>query len=329
MTIYGICIIVMKIVENEFLWAQKYRPQTIDECVLTPRLREIFNGFVQEGDFVNMTLSGPKGCGKTTVARALSKQLDFNFIQINGSDAKESGIDALRMKIRNFASSKSLNGKPKVVIFDEADYLNAHHVQPSLRGFIEEFSKNCRFILTCNFKHRLIEPILSRCPDINFEMTEDERIDVMKKIFVRMRKILSHEEVSFEDNVLAELVKLRTPDFRRILNDSQTYTRNSHELNYGVLSGVTDDSFDSLMQAIKEKKFKAMRQWVVDNSDLDTSLIFRRIYDTMFEHVEHTSIPELVIAINEYQYKDNFVRDKEINLVAFFVTIMNDMEFRQ
>ena len=310
---------------DEFLWVEKYRPKKIEECILSNDLRKTFSNIVAGGELQNMMLTGTAGTGKTTVARALCNELDLDYIVINGSE--ESGIDTLRNKIKQFASSVSLSGGYKVVILDEADYLNPQSTQPALRGFIEEFSSNCRFILTCNFKNRIIEPLHSRCSVIEFAMPKKERDALAGMFMQRVQQILAVESINSDPAVLAELIIKYFPDFRRTLNELQRYS-NFGKIDSGILVNSTDISLDTLMSSLKIKNFKQMRQWVADNIDTEPAAMFRKIYDNMNEFVEPQSIPQLVLILADYQYKNSFVADHELNMVACLTEVMAGVKFK-
>lgn len=310
---------------QEFLWVEKYRPQKIDDCILSLDLKRVFTNIISKGELQNMMFTGTAGTGKTTVARALCNELDLDYIVINGSE--ESGIDTLRNKIKQFASSVSLSGGYKVVILDEADYLNPQSTQPALRGFIEEFSANCRFILTCNFKNRVIEPLHSRCSVIEFAMPKKERDSLAGQFMQRVQQILAVESINSDPAVLAELIIKYFPDFRRTLNELQRYS-NFGKIDSGILVNVSDVSFDSLMNALKVKDFKKMRQWVADNIDTEPAAMFRKLYDNMNDFVEPQSIPQLVLILADYQYKNSFVADHELNMVACLTEVMAGVKFK-
>ena len=310
---------------QEFLWVEKYRPQKIDDCILSLDLKRVFTNIISKGELQNMMFTGTAGTGKTTVARALCNELDLDYIVINGSE--ESGIDTLRNKIKQFASSVSLSGGYKVVILDEADYLNPQSTQPALRGFIEEFSANCRFILTCNFKNRVIEPLHSRCSVIEFGMPKKERDSLAGQFMQRVQQILAVESINSDPTVLAELIIKYFPDFRRTLNELQRYS-NFGKIDSGILVNVSDVSFDSLINALKVKDFKKMRQWVADNIDTEPAAMFRKLYDNMNDFVEPQSIPQLVLILADYQYKNSFVADHELNMVACLTEVMAGVKFK-
>ena len=311
--------------QDEFLWVEKYRPRSITETVLPHHLKDVFTKILENGELPNMLFSGTAGVGKTTVAKALCNELDLDYIIINGSE--EGNIDTLRGKIKQFASTVSLMGGYKVVILDEADYLNPQSTQPALRGFIEEFSNNCRFILTCNFKNRIIEPLHSRCSVYEFGIPNAEKPEVALSIFERTKDILTKEGVEFDPKVVVELVQKFFPDFRRLLNELQRYAI-SGKIDAGILVNVGDANYDNLFKALKEKNFKSMRGWVANNADLDTVSIFRSIYDKMNDKVEPASIPQLVLILADYQYKDAFVADHELNIVACLTECMANVKFK-
>ena len=305
---------------NDFLWVEKYRPKTISETILPDSLKQTFSKIVESGELPNMLFTGTAGLGKTTVAKALCNQLGLDYIIINGSE--EGNIETLRGKIKQFASSVSLQGGYKVVILDEADYLNPQSTQPALRGFIEEFANNCRFILTCNFKNRIIEPLHSRCGVYEFNTTKKDLASLAGQFMKRATEILDAENVSYNKNTVADIIMKFAPDWRRILNEFQ---RGSIS---GSLEVVTDklDNYDDLFKHLKAKDFKAMRQWVASNIDTDASAIFRAIYDRMNDKVAGQSIPQLVLILADYQYKNAFVADHELNVVACMTEIMANVE---
>jgi len=310
---------------SDFLWVEQYRPQTIDECILPTDIKATFQSFVDRGEISNLLLAGPPGCGKTTVARALCEQMDADYMFINGSE--ESGIDTLRTKIKNFASTVSLSGGKKVVILDEADYLNPQSTQPALRGFIEEFHKNCRFILTCNFKNRLIEPLHSRFSTIDFKIANKDRPVLASKLFAKVGIILKEQAIPFDEAVVAELINKHFPDYRRILNELQRYSV-SGTIDTGILANISDDNLNKLISLLKDKDFTNMRKWVVNNLDNDPVVVFRRIYDTMYDNLESETIPHAVLILADYSYKSAFVADQEINLVACLTEIMSQCKFK-
>tara|TARA_B100000927_G_C16474202_1_gene472748 strand:- start:4042 stop:4971 length:930 start_codon:yes stop_codon:yes gene_type:complete len=308
---------------NEFLWVEKYRPQTISDCILPDGLKKTFQEYVDAGEISNMLLCGTAGTGKTTVARALCNELGCDYIVINGSD--ESGIDVLRTKIRDFASTVSFESKAKVVILDEADYLNPNSTQPALRAFIEEFSGNCRFIFTCNFKNRIIEPLHSRTSVVDFKIDKKDRPEMAQKFMGRMQKILIQEGIPYEQNVLAELLMKHFPDYRRVINELQRYSR-SGSIDSGILSNIAEINTKGLIDSLKDKDWKKMRQWVVNNVDNDPQGVYRKVYDSLIDKVKQ--VPHLVLLIADYQYKSAFVADQEINLTACLTDIMASVEFK-
>ena len=310
---------------TDFLWVEEYRPKIIDDCILPQSLKTLFTSFIQKGELSNILLSGPPGIGKTTVAKALCDQLNCDWVMINGSE--ESGIDVLRSKIKNFASTVSLSGGKKVVILDEADYLNPQSTQPALRGFIEEFHKNCRFILTCNFKNRLIEPLHSRFSTIEFRIANKDKPKLASKLFERAVYILKEQNVDFDEPVLAELIKKHFPDFRKLINELQRYSV-SGKIDSGILVNISDENLKTLLSHLKGKDFTEMRKWVVQNLDNDPVKIFRRIYDSMYEHLQPATIPHAVLIIADYQYKSAFVADQEVNLVACLTELMSQVKFK-
>ena len=309
--------------QDEFLWVEKYRPSTIEECILPKELKATFKQILETGELPNMMFTGTAGVGKTTVARALCEELDLDYIIVNGSE--DGNIDTLRGKIKQFASTVSLQGGYKVVILDEADYLNPQSTQPALRGFIEEFSNNCRFILTCNFKNRIIEPLHSRCSVYEFNGTN--KVELATQFMKRLEYILTEEKVSFNTSVLAELIMKYIPDWRRVINECQRYGM-SGSIDSGILVTLSESSIKDLMKDLKNKNFKGMRKWVSDNIDMEPAVLFRMIYDNMMEYVSDEYIPQLVITLAEYQYKNAFVADHELNTVACLTEIMAQGKFK-
>ena len=310
---------------TDFLWVEEYRPAKIDDCILPPSLKTLFKSFIKKGELSNLLFSGTPGIGKTTVAKAICEQMNCDWIMINGSE--EGGIDVLRNKIKNFASTVSLSGGKKVVILDEADYLNPQSTQPALRGFIEEFHKNCRFILTCNFKNRIIEPLHSRFSNIEFKIANKDKPKLASKLFERATYILKEQNVDFEEKVLAELIKKHFPDFRKLINELQRYSV-AGTIDAGILVNVSDENLKTLVSHLKGKEFGDMRKWVVNNIDNDPVKVFRKIYDSMYENLQPETIPHAVLIIADYQYKSAFVADQEINLVACLTELMSQVKFK-
>jgi DNA polymerase III delta prime subunit len=310
---------------TDFLWVEQYRPKTIDDCILPDSLKSLFSAFIKKGEISNMLFSGTAGIGKTTVAKALCEQMNCDWIMINGSE--EGGIDVLRNKIKNFASTVSLSGGKKVVILDEADYLNPQSTQPALRGFVEEFHKNCRFILTCNFKNRIIEPLHSRFSNIEFKVNPKDKPKLASRLFERAIYILKEQNVDYEDKVLVELITKHFPDFRKLINELQRYSV-SGSIDAGILVNVSDENLKTLITHLKGKEFSDMRKWVVNNLDNDPVKIFRKIYDTLYTNLEPSTIPHAVLIIADYQYKSAFVADQEINLVACLTELMSQVKFK-
>lgn len=308
---------------DQFLWVERYRPRKLDDCILPDDQLKTFREFVATGEIPNMLLCGSAGVGKTTIARAICEELGCDYIIINGSE--ESGIDVLRTKIREFASSVSFGGKTKVVILDEADYLNPNSTQPALRAFIEEFANNCRFIFTCNFKNRIIAPLHSRTAVIEFKLTKADRPKMAGRFMKRLSDILATENVTFDEKVVAEVLKKHFPDYRRVLNELQRYSV-SGTIDEGILVNVQEVNMKELVSSLKSKDFKKMRNWVVDNIDNDPNLIFRKIYDTILDEVKYPS--QLVLLLADYQYKAAFAANPEINLVACLAEIMAGMEWK-
>ena len=311
--------------DEMFLWVEKYRPQKIDDCVLPQALKNTFRQYVEQGELPNFLFTGSAGVGKTTIAKALCNEIGAEFMMINGSE--ESGIDTLRTKIKGFASTISLTDAKKVVILDEADYLNANSTQPALRGFIEEFANNCRFILTCNFKNRIIEPIHSRCAVVEFKIDSKDKQEIAATFFKRAVTILRQEQIEFDPKVVAELITKHFPDYRRILNELQRYSV-SGKIDSGILVNMSEESFKSLIKLLKEKDFTEVRKWVSKNSDSDTTSLFRELYDSAANTIEPNSIPQLVLILADYQYKAAFVADHELNIMAALTEIMAQCKFK-
>jgi DNA polymerase III delta prime subunit len=310
---------------KEYLWCEKYRPQTIDECILPEAIKNTFKQMVDSGEVQNLLLSGGAGCGKTTIAKALCNELNLDHIMINCSE--DGNIDTLRTKIRNFASTVSFTGDKKVVILDEFDYSNAQSTQPALRGFIEEFSNNCRFILTCNFKNRIIEPLHSRCTNVTFNVAKKEKPKLASQFMDRVKYVLDNEGIPYEERVLVELIMKHFPDFRRVLNELQRYSV-AGEIDTGILSQIGEIHIKDLVSFMKSKDFTNARKWAVENLDNSPSELFRKVYDGLYDYVSPPSIPQAVLILAEYQYKSAFVADQEINLVACIVELMMGCEFK-
>jgi DNA polymerase III delta prime subunit len=308
---------------ENLLWVETHRPQTISDCILPDRLKKPFQEYVNQKKIPNLLLSGGPGVGKTTVAKAMCNEIGCDFMVINGSD--ESGIDTFRVKIKNYASSMSLSGGRKVIIIDEADYLNPNSTQPALRNAIEEFAGNCSFIFTCNYKNRIIEPLHSRCAVIDFSLKGNEKAQMAKEFFKRTQSILQSENVEYDDKVIAELVKKHFPDFRRIINELQRYSQFG-KIDVGILSQINNVSISEIVKHMKEKDFSAVRKWV-GSGDYDANMVFRQIYDALYDILKPQSIPQAVLIIADYQYKQAFVADGEINLVACLVELMGNCEF--
>lgn len=311
---------------KEFLWVEKYRPSKVSETILPDELKNTFQTIVDGGEIPNMMFTGTAGTGKTTVARAICEELDLDYIVINGSE--EGNIDTLRGKIKQFASSVSLGGGYKVVILDEADYLNPQSTQPALRGFIEEFSNNCRFIMTCNFENRIIEPLHSRCSKYQFNFNKQIMVGLCGQFMTRLQNILTDEGVQFDPPHVASIIMKHAPDWRRVLNECQKGSLSGTlHVPLGLDSDVADP-YTALFSSIKQKNFKKMRSWVVNNIDIEPAAIFRGIYDRMYEYVAPNSIPQLVLILGDYQYKNAFVQDHELNLVACLTEVMANVEIK-
>ena len=307
------------------LWVEKFRPKKISECVLTEDLKKTFQAFVDDGHIPNLLLTGGPGVGKTTVAKAMLEELGATYMMINGSE--ESGIDVLRNKIKNFASTVSMDGNRKFVILDEADYLNPQSTQPALRGFIEEFHKNCGFILTCNFKNRIIDPLHSRCSVIEFRIPASEKPKLAGELFTRVQGILDGEGVQYQPKAVAGVVEKYFPDWRRVLNELQRYSI-SGMIDSGVLVNISETNMKDLNTFLKEKDFKSIRKWVANNLDNDPSRMYRKIYDSLYVDIQPQTVPHLVLATADYSYKSAFVADQEINMLAFMIEVMTQVQFK-
>lgn len=316
----------MDSLQEHFLWSEKYRPQKVDDCILPERLKQPFKDFVKKGEIPHLLLTGGAGVGKTTVAKALSDELECDWLCINAS--LESGIDVLRTRITSFASSVSMmgeNNRTKVVIMDEADHLNPTSTQPAMRGFMQDYAANCRFIFTCNFENKIIAPLHSRMVKVDFKLAKADR-PVMAGLFMkRLEQILKAENITYDKKVVAQLLTRHFPDYRRVLNDLQRYA-SSGTIDEGILLNFQDISIEPLIESLKEKDFKKMRAWVVNNSDQDTAVIFRKLYDTLTDQVKQ--VPQLILLLADYQYKSAFAVDQEINTVACLTEIMAAVEFK-
>lgn len=310
---------------NEFLWVEKYRPHLIEDTILPAALKSVFVEFVNKKEVPNLLLTGRAGVGKTTVARALLEEIGADYIIINGS--MNGNIDTLRNEIKQFASSVSFTGARKYVILDEADYLNPQSTQPALRNFMEEYSKNCGFILTCNFRNRIIDPLHSRCSVVDFKIPKADKPKLAADFFKRVQNILTTENVTFNQQVLAQIVERYFPDFRRTLNELQRYGATGN-IDTGILANFQESKFLNLISFLKDKNFTNVRKWVAEHSDIEDIVMFRHLYDTAAEHVRSNSIPQLVLIIADYQYKSAFVADREINLVACLTELMVEVEFK-
>ena len=308
---------------EHLLWTEKYRPQTVEDCILPDRLKKPFQEYVNQKEIPNLLLSGGAGVGKTTVAKAMCNEIGCDFMVINGSD--ESGIDTFRTKIKNYASSMSLSGGRKVIIIDEADYLNPNSTQPALRNAIEEFASNCSFIFTCNYKNRIIDPLHSRCAVIDFGLKNGEKAKMAAAFFKRIQTILQSESVDADDKVLAELIKKHFPDFRRVLNELQRYSQFG-KIDTGILTQIADVSIDELTKSISSKDFASIRKWVATH-EIDSTVLYRKIYDSLYDVMKPQSIPQAVIILADYQYKAAFVADQEVNTVACLTELMVSCEF--
>ena len=312
---------------KDFLWVEQYRPKTIDDCILPTHIKDAFNGFLEQGEIPNLLLSGTAGVGKTTVAKAMCEQLGASYIVINGSDEGRF-LDTVRNRVRQFATTVSLTSGAahKVVIIDEADN-TTNDVQLSLRAAVEEYHSNCRFIFTCNFVNKIIEPLHSRCTVVDFRIKPDQATGLQGQFFTRLKTILDGEEIDYEDKVLAKLTKRYYPDWRRLINECQRYAATG-SINSAILVDVADITLDVLLSSLKNKEFTNVKKWVVENINNDPNIVMRKIYDLLYENLKPSSIPEAVLVLAKYQYQIAFVADQEINLLACLTEIMMNCEFR-
>lgn len=312
---------------KNFLWVEEYRPHTIEDCILPNSLKKVFTGFLEQGEIANLLLSGPPGVGKTTVAKALCEELGLSYIVINGSDEGRF-LDTIRTKVRNFATTKSLigGGAHKVVIIDEADN-TTHDVQLSLRTFVEEYHSNCRFIFTCNFINKIAEPLHSRCTVVDFRIKQAEQQRLQAQFFDRLKGILDASGVAYEDKVVVKLIQRYYPDWRRLLNEAQRHSAGG-SLDSAVLCDIADVNLDELIRAMKNKEFTTVRKWVVNNMDSDPNIIMRKVYDSLTEFIEGSTIPPAVLVLAKYQYQVAFVADQEINLLACLTELMVECKFK-
>ncbi len=309
---------------SEMIWVEEYRPHTVNDCILPKRIKDTFQEYVNKKEIPNLLLSGTAGVGKTTVAKAVCDEIGCDYIVINGSD--ESGIDTLRTKIRGYASSVSLAGGRKVIIIDEADYMNANSLQPALRGAIEEFVVNCSFIFTCNFKNRIIEPLHSRCASIDFKLNKDEKAEMAKQLLDRVCYILDTEKVKYKKQVVAALIMKYFPDYRKTINELQRYSV-SGSIDEGILATIVDVDIKDLIEHLRAKDYKAVNKWVKQNSDNDPNRIYTRIYESLSQYLKPQTIPEIIVTLAKYQYQAAFVVNGELNLLACLVEIMVSAEF--
>jgi DNA polymerase III delta prime subunit len=313
---------------SEYLWVEKYRPKKISECILDEDIKKTFSEFLKQKEIPNLLLSGTQGTGKTTVARALCEELGADYIIINGSDEGRQ-IDTLRNKIKNFASTVSLteHSNHKVVILDEADYMNAESVQPALRNFIETFYKNCRFIFTCNYKNKILPALHSRCTVIDFGIKNGQKVKIAQALMRRLGKVLENENIEYDKKVLAELIQKYFPDFRRTINELQRYSVRG-KIDSGILFSLSEANTKELIKILKEKRFNDMRKWVINNLDKEPSSLFTSVYEILYSSLESSSIPQSILIIAGYQYKSAFVADQEINMVACLTEIMANCKFK-
>ena len=308
---------------EHLLWTEKYRPKTVEDCILPERLKIPFQEYVNQKQIPNLLLTGGAGVGKTTIAKAMCNEIGCDYMIINGSD--ENGVDVIRVKVKNYASSMSLSGGRKVIIIDEADYLSPN-AQACLRNAIEEFAANCSFIFTCNYKAKIIDPLHSRCSVIDFGMKNGEKQKMASAFFKRIQSVLESENVEYDDKVIAELVKKHFPDFRRVINELQRYAQLG-KIDVGVLSQIGDLSITQIVKFMKDKDFTSVRKWAA-TTEIDSTTLFRKLYDSLYDILKPSSIPGVVIVLADYQYKQAFVADQEINIVACLTEIMANGEFK-
>lgn len=312
-------------IRDDFLWVEKFRPRSIDSAILPSTLKTTFQQFVDQKNVPNLLLTGRAGIGKTTVARAMLEELQCDYIIINGS--MNGNIDTLRNEIKDFASSISFSGGRKYVILDEADYLNPNSTQPALRNFMEEYSKNCGFIMTCNFKNKIIEPLHSRCSVVEFKIDKEDKPKMASQFYKRVCNILDQESVQYDQKAVIEVITKFFPDWRRVLNELQRYSATG-KIDSGILVNFSEENLKGLVELLKAKNFSEVRKWVAENNDLDQAVFFRRLYDTASQYLKPNSIPQLVITLADYQYKAAFVADHEINILACLTEIMAEGEFK-
>jgi DNA polymerase III delta prime subunit len=312
--------------QEEFLWVEKYRPKNVNDTILPDTLKQTFQQFVEQDNVPNLLLTGRAGVGKTTIAKAMLGQIGADYITINGS--MNGNIDTLRTEISSFASSVSFSGGRKYVILDEADYLNPNSTQPALRNFMEEFSKNCGFILTCNFKNRIIEPLHSRCSVVEFKIANEDKQAIAGQFFKRVSRILEEENVEYDRSTVAEVIKTYFPDWRRVLNELQRYS-STGRIDSGVLANKSVDNMNALITLMKERNFTDVRKWVAENTDVDSAVLYRQLYDLLPTKISSTqSVADAIIILAEYQYKEAFVANSEINRVAALATLMAEVEWK-
>lgn len=312
--------------QNDFIWVEKYRPKTIEDTILPETLKNTFQQFVDQDNVPNLLLSGRAGIGKTTVAKAMLEQIDADYMVVNGS--MNGNIDTLRTDIQTFASAVSFKGGRKYVILDEADYLNANSTQPALRNFMEEFSKNCGFILTCNFKNRIIEPLHSRCSVIEFNITKQDKTKLANQFYKRICRILEEESVEYDRQAVAELIKLYFPDWRRVINELQRYSATGR-IDAGILASTSNESIDELINVMRERNFTDVRKWVAENAHVESAVLYRQLYDVLPNKLNSTqNVADAIVILAEYQYKEAFVANSEINRVAALATLMAEMEWK-